>query len=132
VIALIITIAVITSPPTSTTSTSSWSSSPGGNGGPYSVNVNEVVVVAPATACGLNGTTYGSFSVPAYSRYSIDWSLPLGGASFPCSVSGVSTDTPGFSVTANLPLNVTSTETMLFLEVDTPAYFDGALTLTFT
>ena len=98
--------------------------------GPDTVNVTQVAVNVPTDACGLSGITPGAFSVPAYTMYPLAWWLPWAGGSLPCSVSSVTTDTPGFNVTGNFPLSVTANQTPLMLNVETPAAYNGVLTLT--
>jgi hypothetical protein len=99
------------------------------NSGPDTVNVTQVVVNVPTNACGLSGITPGAFSVPAYTEYPMGWWLPWSG-SVPCSVSSVTSDTPGFNVSGNFPLNVTSPQTALLFTISTPAEYNGVLTLT--
>lgn len=100
------------------------------NNGLNTVNVTQVVVRVPTDACGLSGITPGAFSVPAHTNYPFAWWLPRSG-SVPCTVSNVTSDTPGFSVgNGNFPLTVTSSQTPLMFEVYCPASYNGVLTLT--
>lgn len=107
------------------------SGSPGGagsSGGPVQVSV--IQVNSPDDACGLAGAVAGEFVSPAFSFHPISWWLPLNGVQLPCTVSSVVSDTPGFSLTANVPLTVSSAETPLMITLYTPATYSGVLTLT--
>jgi hypothetical protein len=130
VIALVTVVAAISISATNPSSTSTVTQFPSGNGGPDTVNVTEVVVNVPTDACGLSGITPGAFSVPAGTNYPIGWWLPWSGGSVPCSVSNVSSDTAGFSIWGNFPLNVTSPGTPLMFTIACPAAYTGVLTLT--
>lgn len=94
--------------------------------GPNTVNVTSVLVWAPPTACGLNGITPGAFSVPAYTIHLLGWFPPILGP-VPCYVSSVSTNSSGFSISSNLPVDVTSSNEgeALLLTIETPASFEG-------
>jgi hypothetical protein len=128
VIVAVIIVAIALTIPTSTP-TSGFGSSPPNNP-PNTVNVTQVVVNVPTNACGLSGITPGAFSVPAYTAYPFGWWLPWSGP-VPCTVSNVTSDTPGFSVgNGNFPLTVTSAQTPLLFEVYCPASYSGVLTLT--
>jgi hypothetical protein len=125
---LILIVAIILSNPMPTPSSSF--SSPPINSAPNTVDVTQVVVNVPTDACGLSGITPGAFSVPAYTLYPFYWWLPWSG-SVPCTVSNVTSDTPGFSLAmGDFPLNVTSPQTPLFFDVNCPASYNGVLTLT--
>lgn len=131
VVILIITIAAFSSSNSSSqTSSSSPVSSCSGNECGGAVNVSAVNIVSPDNACGLNGAAAGAFSTGSYATHSVVWWLPLNGASVPCSVESVQSDTPGFTLSANVPLNVTSAETPLLVNIYTPGSYDGTLTLT--
>lgn len=127
VIALIVVVATVayTSSNSSTISTTT-PGSPGG--GPVDVSV--IQVNSPDNACGLAGAVAGAFSVQSYATHPISWWLPVNGASIPCRVTSVISDTPGFSLWANVPLNVTAAETPLMVSINTPATYVGVLTLT--
>jgi hypothetical protein len=130
VVMLILVGAVALTVPASTTSTSGFNSNPTPSA-PNTVNVSGVVVNVPTDACGLQGITPGAFSVPAGTAYPFGWWLPWNGGSVPCTVSNVTSDTPGFSVgTDDFPLTVTSNQTPLLFEVFCPSSYDGVLTLT--
>ncbi|MGP8072955.1 MAG: hypothetical protein ACLPZM_07490 [Thermoplasmata archaeon] len=96
-----------------------------------SVIVTQVNVSSPDDACGLNHTHLGGFQADGSSTYPISRWLPAGNAPVPCTVSTISTNTTGFGLSANLPINCTS-QYPLMINVYTPKAFDGVLNLTFT
>jgi len=130
VIAIVTMVAAFSLSASNSPSTSTITTFPSGSQGPNTVNVTQVVVNVPTDACGLSGITPGAFSVPANTNYPMGWWLPWSGASVPCYVSNVSSNTPGFYVWGNFPLNVTSAETPLMFTIACPAAYNGVLTLT--
>ena len=124
VILLGIVIAALTFSPSSTT----LPGLPGSGGG--SVDVTGVTVSSPDDACGLNGVTSPAFASPNLPA-GIGWGLPANGASYPCTVNNVTTDTPGFIVYANLPLTVTAENTILIVDLQYPTSYHGSLHLIF-
>ena len=101
-------------------------SSPG-SGGP-SVDVTGVTVTSSDDACGLNGITYPAFASPNL-PLGIGWGLPENGYPMPCTVESVTTDTPGFYVSANVPLTVTLSNTPLVISIGYPYSYSGPLHL---
>ena len=95
------------------------------------VEVTFVEVSSPDNACGLQGAVAEGFSTPGYATHNVSWYVPIGSGGVPCSVQNVSSDTPGFSLSANVPLHVTSLETPLIVEIRAPASYDGILSITF-
>jgi hypothetical protein len=104
-------------------------SSPSGPPGPVTVSV--ILVNSPDNACGLNGANAGGYNSPGFGGHSIFWWLPMSGAALPCTVSSVTTSTPGFSVSSTLPTTVSSDQTPIEVTVYAPAAYNGTLTLTF-
>ena len=99
---------------------------PGGGGG--SVEVTEVTVSSPDNACGLDGATQAGFASP-HLPIGVTWLLPANGAPLPCTVSTVSTDTPGFGASANVTLTVTAGDTLFPVGLYYPTSFNGPLHL---
>jgi hypothetical protein len=98
---------------------------------PITVNVTQVLVSVPTDACGLSGITPGAFSVSAYTPFPLGWWLPWSSGSLPCSVTNITTSTPGFGIgSGNFPLEVTSDQTPLVFTVNCPASYNGTLSLT--
>jgi hypothetical protein len=96
------------------------------------VVVTQVVVRSTDNACGLNGANQGGFSIGVYESEPLGWYIPSGSASVPCSVSAVSTNTPGFSVEGSLPAQFNSSGNLLFVSVFCEVVYDGPLNITFT
>lgn len=116
---------------TSSVQTSSTESgSPGSGSGSGPVNVTLVKVSSPDNACGLNGAVAGAFSTASYSTHTVFWWLPLNGTTVPCEVQNLTSSTPGFSLWGNYPLNVTSDQTPLIVNIGTPAAYYGVLSIT--
>lgn len=133
VVSLVILVAAAAAIPSNSPTTSNYQQFPPSGGGPSptpTVNVSEVVVQVPDNACGLRGITPGAFSVTAGEEYPLVWWLPWSGGTVPCTVTNVVSDTPGFTVAGNFPLNVTTDQTPLFMTIYTPGEYNGVLTLT--
>lgn len=112
-------------------SLSSQSSTP--PSGP-SVHITGLNVKSPDNACGLNGDDAGTIQASELSGGfpTISWGLPGPGGSLPCTVSSVSTNTPGFSLIGSFPFNATSFPSVLIVSMITPSSFTGILNVTFT
>jgi hypothetical protein len=129
---IVMVVAVLAFAPVSVTSGPSTSTpipSPGG-----AINVTEVLVSSPDDACGLNGSTHSGFHATSVAGWTLTWYLPVSGA-VPCQVATVSSDTGGFTAFSYyLPMNVTSPDTPLEVNLFVPvgANWTGALNLTFT
>lgn len=95
------------------------------------VNVTAVYIVSSDNACGLNGARAGAFSTGSNAMHPVSWWLPLNGAPIPCQVESMTSETPGFSLFGNVPLNVTGDQTPLLVSIYTPAYYNGTLTISF-
>ncbi|HTW55010.1 MAG TPA: hypothetical protein VMG36_00980 [Thermoplasmata archaeon] len=96
------------------------------------VHVTGVVASSPDNACGLNGTEEAPFVANGSSFYPLEWVVPANGSTdLPCTITNISTSTPGFTVVATLPMTATSPDTILSFDVYTPLAYTGPLALTF-
>lgn len=94
------------------------------------VNVSLIQVNSPDNACGVNGAVAGAFSTSAGATHPVVWWLPLHGASVPCTVQSVVSNTRGFTLSGDYPLTVTSDQTPLLINIYVPSSYNGILNLT--
>ena len=130
VIVLIILAAVVVSSPPQSSSVPG-TPLPNGSGAPNAIHVSIVLVTSPDNACGLNGWNAGGFSGNGGMMDVMSWWLPGTHGSLPCSVTSVTTNTTGFSLSSNLPIDATSGQVPLLLTAYAPGVFTGVLNLTF-
>lgn len=130
-VALVIVVIIIVAVAASLQSASAPSSGSG-------VQVTGLRVVSGDDACGLNGDDSGTYQSGGQvsSGYQgppiITWGVPGPSGTVPCTVSSVSTNTPGFELSASLPQTVTSTPSVLVVSVLVePSSFHGVLNVTF-
>jgi len=118
---------------TASTTVTPPSLGPPGGGSPTIVDVSAVYALSLDDACGLNGANQAGFVTTSGETVTLQWDLPATGAGHvPCTVSTVSTNSPGFSVSASLPFTATASGTPLNVGVDVPqGYYDGILNVTF-
>lgn len=123
VVFLIVIIAII----------ASVASNPPASSGP-SVNITGLNVNSPDNACGLSGDDSGTVTLnpPGGAIPFITWGLPGPGGNVPCTVTGVSTNTPGFSLFGSLPYTASSVPSVLIISMTTPSSFQGVLNVTCT
>jgi hypothetical protein len=123
VVFLIVIIAIIASVTTS----------PPAASGP-AVNITGLNVNSPDNACGLNGDDSGTVTLnpPAGGIPYIAWGLPGPGGYVPCTVTSVSTNTPGFTLFGSLPYTASSVPSVLIISMTTASSFQGVLNVTFT
>jgi len=131
VVALILIAAVFYSGVANPPSNPGGTPLPNGTGAPNAIQVIVVEVYSPDDACGLNGWNAGGFSGNGGMMDLMSWWLPGSHGTLPCSVSSVSTNTSGFSLTSNLPVSVTSGQAPLVVTAYSPPAFSGVLNLTF-
>jgi hypothetical protein len=100
--------------------------------GPIAPNVvvSQVVANSPDNACGLNGQGEPGFGANSNTLVTVRFVVIVqqGG---PCTVYHVSTSTPGFNVTANLPFTSSGEFSLLEVYVQTPNNYTGPLSITF-
>ena len=102
--------------------------------GSLTIHITEIAVASSDDACGLNGYNSSQpvpFTTTANSVFALFWSLPGPTGPLPCTVSTVSTDTPGFTVNGFLPFNVTSPGTQFTVFLHTPSSYSGTFDVTF-
>ena len=132
IIGLVIVVTFASQDP-ATSPTSPYSGLPGGgSGGTGSVFISEVVVTAAAGACGLNGANQADQTLAGGEYLELSWTLPVIGG-VPCTVTNVSSETPGFTAIGNLPITVTGADlgASLNITVTTPDQYNGILELYF-
>jgi hypothetical protein len=95
--------------------------------GPNSVQVSQVLVQSSDNACGLNGDNQPGFSASGGASEPII--LGASSAATPCTVSDISTSTPGFQVLGSFPMQVSSYTDLIAFSVLCPSSFSGVLTL---
>ncbi len=101
------------------------------------IHVTTVSVRSPDDACGLDGADQDGFNETGNGSFALMWFLPYGtgpngsGPRLPCTVTNVSTDTPGFSVSAPLPATVARLWATLWVTTYAPSQYNGPLNLTF-
>jgi hypothetical protein len=96
------------------------------------VVVTQINAYSGDDACGLNGISFGGFT--AFSGEFVSVSLYVGGqpSGAPCTIVSISTNTPGFGVSAYLPFTTSEAESNLVISVTTPNSFNGPLNITFS
>jgi hypothetical protein len=107
---------------------------------PAGINVTEITYQSPDNACGLAGSDWDGFTANESQVIYIGFNLtgPMNsstGNTSACTISTVSTSTPGFSISgANVPLAIpkNSNETLEFNITCPNSSFSGVLTLTVT
>lgn len=102
----------------------------------YAINVTGINIFSSDDTCGLNGETATGFSANTSQAYPITFQITgnntTNGGTAACSISSVSTSTPGFSITgANVPLQVpVNASPLLSFTVNCPSSaYTGVLTL---
>lgn len=96
------------------------------------VLVSEVVAYSGDDACSLNGNVHPGFHAPAGGLVSLEYTVYRAPGQAPCTVYSVSTDTPGFTVHAQLPFSSSGEVSGFEVTVVTPNSYDGPLNLTFS
>ena len=99
-----------------------------------SVSISGLDVKSPDNACGLSGDDSGTVTLnpPDGGIPYIAWGLPGPGGNVPCTVTAVSTNTPGFYLFGSLPYTASSLASVLIISMTTPSSFQGVLNVTFT
>jgi hypothetical protein len=96
------------------------------------MDITGVNVSSPDDACGLDGDTSGTVTLHQHAGVEhpvISWAIPGPSGSLPCAVSSAGTNTTGFEVFGNLPMNFTSAG-LLNLSLVTPLSFQGIVNVT--
>ncbi len=103
---------------------------------PQTITVDVTAIKASSVdnVCGLNGSAQTGFVAPANASVRISWYVPtsFGSGGLPCTTTSVSATTPGFTVSANLPVTVSSRFFFLDLTILVPPQYYGPLNLTFS
>jgi hypothetical protein len=103
----------------------------GPSSAPITVEVTGVTLGSPDHVCGLNQSTLPGFVASPNESVQLTWYVPdsISGQGLPCTISSVSTNQTGFSVSADVPKTVASRFVDFPLDVHVPAVYVGPLVI---